>query len=131
MIRSQHASNLLESIRFCFAASRLEVEDLCHTLAGEDVVIPRGAFCEFQMRQQSTEIGKANVGIGVTSEDAVQFFVILLMTLPPRRYHNIPRSPYSRMTILRGWRHKRATNLGMPSCHAGHCNGQQMEQISS
>ena len=72
MIRSQHASNLLESIRFCFAASRLEVEDLCHTLAGEDVVIPRGAFCEFQMRQQSTEIGKANVGIGVTSEDAVQ-----------------------------------------------------------
>jgi hypothetical protein len=71
-VRREDTTDLLNLIRLCLAAVWLEIEDFCHTIASEDVVIAADSLIEAQVVQQSAKVTKADIGVRIPSENSVQ-----------------------------------------------------------
>jgi hypothetical protein len=71
-IPNQDAANLLDLLRFRQGSSRLEIENLNHTITGENMVASSEALSESKAAEQIAQLAEPDVRIGGTAQHSDQ-----------------------------------------------------------
>jgi hypothetical protein len=97
-------ADLLDLIHLGLTAAGLEVQDLRHAIAGEDVVVAPHTLDEAQMEQQGAKVIEAEVRVRRTAEDAIQGLRDLAHDVISVAFvRSYPEDPFGATRRVRPW----------------------------